>query len=172
MVALCLVAFAGCEDDTARLLSEAGINETQSAQTQPTSTNAALSAPGSAPELDTRPELPGGLGRYDLIHEPDRGEIQLRCSDAQPGVATRLKSAALSLAGPQGPTTLELRSETTDEGLRLIGRGDDLRRSPIHGILRYEIDGRRFRAVVSTRKSTPRNADEASEARTQQERHP
>lgn len=176
LTAIMLVSaiLAGCQDDPAKLLSDMGVSEKQLPQTQeasPPTTEPAGSGSMAAP-IRSKPELPGGLGSYDLVIEPDQGLLKLRFPDAAAKGAPEVESATLSLAGAQGPVEIALEPCSPAEAACMAARSDVLRQPFTGGILRYEVHGQRFRAALSARNTASQPAASDLKSSTQPERKP
>ncbi len=145
-----ILLLAGCEDDTARLLSELGVPATQPSEA-PTSEP----FPSDIGELarDTpagASDLLGGR-RLEMVHEPDQSKVTLRLVDVRGKPTGDLDAVALWLAGPEGPEPTALEPCSPAEPGCRVARSPLLSREAPRGVLRFELDGQRHRISLRIR---------------------
>lgn len=171
MIVMLTAALTGCQDDPAKLLSDMGVSATQSGETEagsPAATRPELPSP--PPRPDRSPELPG-FGKFEVVHEPGQGVMKLYLREARSPMTADLESPTLLLGGPEGPTEVAMEPCAADEAACLMARSQALRQPSVRAILRYEINGQRFRVLITPNTASQPAAGEPPQA-TPPERNP
>ncbi len=154
-----------CRDDPEKTLSEAGISETQLAQSRQEPPPASLPALKAAAEPGGNSELPGGLGRYEIVHDTNQARVEVRFAPP----AGDVQNAVLWLAGPNGPVSVKLEPYAAGGSRCLAARSELLREPVSQGILRFEVDGRRCRVPLGTTRPETQPASPKSTSPSQPE---